>query len=99
VRRDDHPRRTESALDGSGVDERLLHRMQATTTRQTLDRDDLTTVRLRRGDQARTDEITVQIHRARSALSLLACILRSGQAESLAQDEEQTLGRPDIFCA
>jgi hypothetical protein len=52
--------------------------------------------RLRCRDQAGASRQAVQQHGARAALALLAGVLAAGQAESLAQREQQALARPDV---
>ena len=95
-RRDDQARRAEAALHGAGGDERLLHAMQLPSGGDALDGDDLVAVGLRSEDEAGADEGAVEQHRARAALSLLAGVLRAGQAELLAQREEKALATPDV---
>ena len=46
--------------------------------------------------QARAHEDVVHQHRARSALALLAGVLRTPQLQALAQDVEQALAPPDV---
>ena len=60
------------------------------------DRDDLVAVRLRREHEARAHELAVEEHRARTALALLARVLRAGKPEPLAQREEEALPLPDV---
>ena len=97
--RDDEARRAEAALHGAGLDERLLHRVQPSPSRQPLDRDDLVPVGLRGEHEARAHELAVEQHRARPALALLARVLRAGQPEPLAQRVEQALALPDVGLA
>ena len=54
-------RNAEAALDGAGVEERLLQPGQAAVRRQPLDRDDLGAVGLGGEDQARIDDLAVKI--------------------------------------
>ena len=95
-RRDDEPRRAEAALDGARLDEGLLHAVQAAALGQALDGDHLVAVGLGGEHEAGADEPAVEEHRARSALPLLAGVLRAGQPEPLAQREEQALSGPDL---
>ena len=61
-----------------------------------LDRDDLVAVRLRGEHEAGADERPVQEDRARSALPLLAGVLRARQAEPVPERREQALPRPHV---
>ena len=97
--RDDEAGRAEAALHRAGRDERALHRVQLAVRREPLDRHDLAAVGLRAVHEARADELAVEQHRAGAALALLAGVLRAGQAESLAQHEEQALGAVDVGLA
>src|SRR5581483_6084134 len=90
------PGRAEAALDGARLDERLLHRVELAVAREPLDRHDVVPVGLRREHEARADEPAVEEHRAGAALALLAGVLRAGEAEVLAQREEQALALPDV---
>ena len=64
-----------------------------------LDRDDLVAVRLRGEDEARADELAVEENGARSALALLARVLRAGELEPVAERREKALARPDVRLA
>jgi hypothetical protein len=94
--RDDQAGRAEPALHGTGLRERLLHRVQLPVPREPLDRDDVVAVGLRGENETRADELAVEQHRARAALALLARVLRARQAEPLAQREEQALALPEL---
>ena len=96
---DDEPGRAEAALDGAGLDERLLHRVQAAVAGEALDRDDLVTVGLGGEDEARAHELAVEHDRARAALALLAGVLRAGQLERVAQERQQALAAADVGLA
>ena len=74
-------------------------RCSAPSVGEPLDRDDLVPVGLRGEHEARADERAVEEHGARAALALLAGVLRAGQAELLAQREEQALAAPDVGLA
>ena len=93
---DDQPWRAEPALHRAGVEERLLHGVKVITLRQPLDGDDRRAVRLPRSHEARAHQDIVHQDRARSALALLAGVLRAPQLEALAQDVEQALAPPDV---
>ena len=88
---DDQARRAEPALHRARVEERLLHGMEVVTLGETLDGDDRRAVRLPGGHQAGAHEDVVHQDRARTALTLLAGVLRTPQLEALAQDVEQAL--------
>ena len=98
-RRDDEARRAEAALHGARLDERLLHAVQPVAVGEALDRRHLVPVGLRGEHEARADERAVEQHRARAALALLARVLRAGEAELLAQREEQRLALPAVGLA
>ena len=96
---DDQAGRAEPALHGAGGEKRLLDAVQRTVLGDALDGDDVVPVGLRREDEARADERAVEQHRARSALALLARVLRAGQLELLAEREEEALAAPDVGLA
>ena len=60
---------------------------------------DLVPLGLRGEDEARAHELPVEEHRAGAALALLARVLRAGQAQLLAQREEEALAGPDVGLA
>src|SRR5262245_57404657 len=93
---DDEPGRAEPALDGSGLDERLLDRMQRIAGGHPLDRPHLPLVGLRREYEARAHQLSVEPDRTRSALPLLAGVLRPGQAQVFPEEIEQAGTRPDV---
>src|SRR6478672_11992267 len=70
--------------------------MELVSGGETLHGGDVVAVRLRREDEARADEHTVEQHRARAALALLARVLGARVAELLAQREEQRLALPAV---
>ena len=90
VRGDDQAWRAEAALHGPRLDERALHLLRVNA----FDRDHLTPVRLAGEDEARAHQRAVEVDGARSALALLARVLRAIQAEPLAEDVEQRLPLP-----
>jgi hypothetical protein len=94
--RDDEARRAEAALDGAGVDERLLHRMQVLVPREPLDRHDLVALRLGAEHETGADERAVEQHRARAALALLARVLRAGELERVSEHHEEALAAPEV---
>ena len=71
------PGRAETTLHRSRFDERLLHGVQSILRSQALHRHDVVVVHLSRQHEARAHEHTVEQHRARSALALLARVLRA----------------------
>src|SRR5674536_4992 len=91
----DQPRRTESALDRSGRDVRLLHRMQGVAVGESLHCLDASALGLAGRDQAGADQRAVQVDRAGATLALFAGVLRAGEPEPLAQHIEQALALPD----
>src|SRR5262245_55875978 len=66
---------------------------------QSLDGGDVVPVRLRGEDEACADELVVEQDGTRSALALLARVLRAREAEPLAQRVEEALARPDVRLA
>src|SRR5664279_4216033 len=95
MRGHDQPRRTESALDRSGRDVRLLHRMQGVAVGESLHCLDASALGLAGRDQAGADQRAVQVDRAGATLALFAGVLRAGEPEPLAQHIEQALALPD----
>jgi hypothetical protein len=92
----DLARRAETALHAVMIDEGLLDRMERVSFRQSLDRRDLGAVVHGGQCQARDDPPAVEEHRARTACTLIAALLRAGEIESLAQDVEQGLSRIEL---
>src|SRR5262249_5806559 len=80
---DDHPRRTEAALDAAGQHHCTLERVQPTLVRGTdaFHGDDRPSHGLLRVDQARVDGFALQDHRAGAAFALSAAFFGSGVAE------------------
>src|SRR5262249_27492464 len=97
---DDQPGGAEPALHATRLDERALYLVQPVTDTLTLgvgdslDGHDIAALRLRGEDEARTHELVVEVDRARSALALLACVLRSGEIEMLAQRVQEAGALP-----
>src|SRR5207302_1851682 len=94
-RGNDEPGRAEPALHRSRLDERLLHVLQTGPFHG----GDLVSVGLRGEHEACAHELPVEDDRARSALALLASVLRSGQPEALTQGEEEALALPHVGLA
>src|SRR5579875_181990 len=92
----DQPRRAEAALHRAGVDERLLHRVQAVAGKP-LDGHDVAAFGLAGRDQAGAHGHVVEQDGARSALALLARVLRARQRQPLAQHEQQALALPLVL--
>src|SRR5205814_1397769 len=90
VRGDDQAWRAKTALHRAGFDKRLLDLF----TIQSFDRHQRAAVGLAAQHKAGTDQGAVKVDRARSALSLLACVLRPVKAEPLAQYVKQALALP-----
>src|SRR3712207_308849 len=89
------PGRAEPALHPSGLDERLLNRVEVLAIGYRFDGDDLAALGLAGEHQARADEHAVQVDGAGPALALLAGVLRPGEPEPFAQDVEEALALPD----
>ena len=82
------PRLAVSALRHLLGDPRPLHRM-CVVRRQSLDRRDLLRPDRRHRSLARAHGLAIKMHRARSAQSHPAAILRAGQIEFVAQNPQQ----------
>src|SRR5712692_833342 len=89
--------RAEPTLDGARLDEGVLNRVKSATAGQAFDRDDLPTLDLAREHEAGADQRSVEVHGARSALALLAGILRAEQAKALAQHVQEALALPGVL--
>ena len=70
--------------------------MKAVSVGKPLHRDDLVAVGLRGEHEAGADERPVEQDGARSALTLLAGVLRAGETEPVTQRREQALPRPHV---
>src|SRR5262249_19107505 len=93
VRGEDHSRRTEAALQSVLRPERVLQRVELSSSRgEALDCRDRSAVGLRGEAGARLHRAAVEQHRARAALARVAADLRAGQADDVAEemDEKQT---------
>src|SRR5262245_7181209 len=88
-RRHDLARRAKAALKPIVANERLLHRVQATVTRQALDRRHLAAFALRCQRQARQHAPAVCQYRARPTCPLVAPLLGAGQLEPVPQRVQQ----------
>ena len=89
MRGHDEPWRTKATLDGAGLYERRLDEIEDAIVRKSLDGGDLTALDLSGEHEARAHEHTVEVHRARTALTLLARVLRTEQPKMLAEHEEE----------
>ena len=96
VRGHDQARRAEATLHGAGIDEGALQVCRRGRLGETLDGDDRAVDGARRQHEAGAHEVTVDEHRARPALPLLAGALRAHQPEPLAQHVEQALPHPRV---
>jgi hypothetical protein len=90
-------RGAEATLHRTRFDKSLLHRVQHLPLQQPFDRDNLSSFGLAAEHEARADELPVHIHGARSAFALLACVLRAGKLQPLAEHGQQALPFPDIL--
>jgi hypothetical protein len=91
VDRHHQPGGAEPALDGAGLDERLLDRVQAGGARQPFDRDNVAVRGLAGQHQAGADQDIVEVDRAGAAFTLLTGIFRAGYAERVPEHVEQAL--------
>jgi hypothetical protein len=81
-----HARRTDAALGGAVVDERLLKRRQlALSGRKRFHRFDGTPRTLRPRHQARADLLPVEQHGTRAAIACATAHFGAGQAEIVSQ--------------
>src|SRR5207245_7318807 len=96
---DDQPGCAEAALDRARLDERLLHRMQGMAVGDPFDRDDVAALRLPAEHNARAHQGPIHINGARSALALLARVLRPVKAQPLSEDVEQAFTLPNLISA
>jgi hypothetical protein len=88
---DDHPRRAEPALERLCLEERLLHRVEATIPRQALDRRHLFAGGVGDAHPAGQDRPIAQAHGARAALPFAAAVLGAGEVQPIPQHREQGL--------
>ena len=88
-RRHDHARRAVAALQRAGVDEGLLHRVQATVGSQSLHRGDRGAVGRPEVHGAGPHRRPVEQHGAGAALALAARVLRAGELQVVAQQVQQ----------
>ena len=91
----DQPRRTETALDSTGVDKCLLDISQSIFG-ELLDRDDVGVYCTGGHHEARTDRCSIHKHGAASAFTLFARSFCAGQPKTLAQHVEQTFTHPSV---
>ena len=94
-RRHDLSGRAIAALIGIASHERSLHRMHFLRLTEALDRCDL--IALVQSGEGETRKLTpsIDVHRARAALAVIASLLRSGQMQVLAETIEQRRARID----
>ena len=91
---DDHPGRAVAALEGLGLEKRVLHRMEPAVLGEAFDRHDLLARRLGDRRLAGGRRLAVEQDHAGAALPLAAAVLRAGQVQAVAEDpEEHFLGR------
>jgi hypothetical protein len=79
----------EPTLHATSFNESLLDVRERFSIRETLHSGDGTRSAGRSHDEARTDGVTVEQHRARTAFALFAGALRPGESEPLAQDVQE----------
>jgi hypothetical protein len=93
----DHAGGTESALQCVMFPEHFLHRMQRSIRRrQTLDCDDIRTIRLQRKLSARLHGNPVHMHHARAALAGVAADMRAGETKLFAQQLDKQGASLDV---
>lgn len=89
----DHSGRAVAALDGAGVDKRLLQRVRLVGGADALDGLDRTAVRLDGEHTARVDRAPVHDDRAGAAFAKVTALLRARQVRALAQHVQKRLLR------
>src|SRR5207249_1742214 len=90
------PRSTEAALHRPCLDKSLLDGMKPAILAQALHGAHVALVRLRCEDQTATDQRTIQPYGTRSALALLARVLRAVEMQGITQQAEQAGAWPDF---
>jgi hypothetical protein len=95
-RRHDHAWRADAALRTAFRRERILQRMELAVLAQAFDRQHVSAVEMRGGNQARVDGDPIDQHRARAAFPFAATFLGTGQVQILAQDIERALHRVHV---
>ena len=91
--RHDHSGRAVAALDGAGVDKRLLQRVRLVGGADALDGLDCAAVRLDGEHTARVDRAPVHDDRAGAAFAKVTALLRARQVRALAQHVQKRLLR------
>lgn len=91
--RHDHSGRAVAALDGAGVDKRLLQRVRLVGGADALDGLDRAAVRLDGEHTARVDRAPVHDDRAGAAFAKVTALLRARQVRALAQHVQKRLLR------
>src|SRR5262249_37826767 len=89
----DHARRAISALHRVRIDERLLKRMKTSVFFEAFDGDDLFAGGRAYGCDAGTRRLSVDQHRARSALAFAASVFAARQVQIFAQNREEASAR------
>lgn len=87
--RDDHPRDAKPALHGTGIDKRLLQRIEPAVCAEPFDRRDRFTVALNRKHETRVDRPAVQENGACAAFTFGAALLRACERQLIAKHIEQ----------
>jgi hypothetical protein len=88
--REQDPRDAIAALGGSEIREAFLQGMRPAGSRHAFDRDDLFMLRLNAEHQAGKHRLAINQYGASAALSKLATMLRTREAEVFAQDLQQS---------
>src|SRR6185503_2517289 len=94
-----HARRAVAALEGLGVEERLLHRVQPLAVGQRFDRRDRLLPDAPDPRDAGAGPGAIEQHRARAALPFAAAVAAAGQAEIVAEDGEEAVARLGVNLA
>src|SRR5262249_11095320 len=93
LRREDHPRRADSALRAAVLDERALDRAHVAGRFDAFDRRDRRAVDLHGRDEAAVGEHPVDEDGARAALPFAAAFFGAGELAVLAKDVEEARHR------
>ncbi len=93
ARRHEHARRADAALRRAVREECLLQPIEPAIARERFDRRDPPPVDLRRRNEAGAHLFAIEEYRARAAIARIAADLGAGEAQTVAEEVGETLGR------
>ncbi len=96
---DHHAGRADAALRAATFEKRLLHGIQPLAAGDPLDRANVCSLCVDRGDEATVHDSAVQEHRARAAFAFPAAFFRAGEMQFLPQNIEQPGHRKRLHAA